>query len=173
MLGLKPNSTSSPVATSESEEKYSQVKMHPGSSWTGRFLMWSRWQKLHTYTAPGSRNTWDLRLILSQDELKLTGFVKGDFYLEYATRYIMRLIGMCASLGSFFKWVLIISDTLGEEDVGPKGKATNFIHYLVYSHKTTPDIIKNCIVRANEAMKYKEIEKNQSRKWCTSTGGDI
>lgn len=67
---------------------------------------------------------------------------------------------MCASLGSFFKWVLIVSDTLSEEDVRPKGKATSFIHYSVYSHKTTPNIIKNCIVRANETMKYKEIDKN-------------
>lgn len=155
MLRLKSNATYSPVATSESEEKYLQLKMHPGSSWTGRFLMSSQWQKLDTYMAPGSRNTWDLRFILSQDELKLTGFVKSDFYLKYGSRYIMKLIGMCASLGSFFKWPLIISDTLSEKDVGPKGKATSFIHYLVYSHRTTPNIIKNCIVRPNEAMKYR------------------
>lgn len=83
-------------------------------SWTGRFLMWSRWQKLFTYTSPGRRNTWDFRFILSQDELKLTRFVKGGFYLKYATRYIMRLIGMYASLGSFFKWVFIICDPLSE-----------------------------------------------------------
>lgn len=50
------------------------------------------------------------------------------------------------------------SDTLNEEDVRPK--ATSFIHCSVYSDKTTPDIIKNCIVRANEAMKYKERDKN-------------